>query len=411
MKKFCLIGKSLSHSMSAQIHGAFGLDYGLVELPDEECLREFLDKREYDGFNVTIPFKEQIIKYLDGLDDEARQIGAVNTVVKRGEKLFGHNTDIGGMAYALKRAKIDFSAKSVMILGSGGTSKTARHYAQKCGAKSVFTVSRQGQINYENCYDYPAEVLINTTPVGMFPDADKSPVDLTRFKNVGAVFDAVYNPLCTRLLMRAKELGLVFSNGLNMLVEQARLARDLFLGDATKENLTREVFAKLYFGRANIVLIGLGGCGKTEVGRAVAKKLNREFLDTDEMVQKKSGKSVRTIFAGYGEAEFRRLEREAVAQASCAQGAVIATGGGAPVSKENRDALKSNGVIVYIMRPLEMLELTKRPLYTNFSEVKRLFVSREPIYRSYCDAEIDNVGTVSDAADKVIIAVKNFIEN
>ena len=399
----------MPHSLSKEIHGAFGLDYSLVELADDLALCAFAKAREYDGFNVTIPYKEEIIKHLDGVDKEAAAIGAVNTVIKREGNLFGFNTDIGGMAFAFESAGIDVFGKTVMVLGSGGTSKTARRYAKKRGAKDIFTVSRSGEIDYRNCYDYPAEVLINTTPVGMAPHAGDSPVDLSRFQNLCAVFDAVYNPLNTRLLMQAKELGLTFSNGLNMLVEQARLARDMFTGTLSENSLTQKLCGKLFFERASIVLIGMAGCGKSAVGRAVAKELSRQFLDTDEIVQRKTGKSVPDIFAQLGEAEFRALERQAVKDAAEAPGAVIATGGGAPMSDENRAALNGNGVIVYITRPFENLDLTERPLYTDVLEVKRLFSAREPIYRKFCDIEIQNAGTVGDVAKKVISAVKRFV--
>ncbi|HKL93722.1 MAG TPA: shikimate dehydrogenase, partial [Clostridia bacterium] len=234
MKKYCVIGKSLSHTLSPQIHREFGLDYSAVELCDESELEAFINNLEFDGFNITIPYKQTIIKYLDKVEQTAKEIGAVNTVVNFHGKLYGYNTDLEGLRYALRQAQIELRDKAVMILGSGGASKTAQYLAKKEGAKSVTVVSRSGEANYENCYEkQDTEVIINTTPVGMMPNENAIPLDISKFENLESVYDLIYNPLRTRLIIEAKDRELRASNGLNMLVEQARLARDLFTEEST----------------------------------------------------------------------------------------------------------------------------------------------------------------------------------
>lgn len=406
MKKYCVIGKSLPHTLSPQIHSEFGLDYSAVELHDENELKAFIENLQFDGFNITIPYKQTVMKYLDEVSETAKNIGAVNTVVRVEGKLRGYNTDLEGLSYALDTAEIVIKDKCVMVLGSGGASKTAQYLAKMEGAKSVTVVSRSGEVNYENCYDrQKTQVVINTTPVGMMPCPDASPIDLAKLPNLQSVYDLVYNPPRTRLLMQAKKLGKKSSNGLCMLVEQARLARDLFTQKKSKQSLTTQVLKKLERGLCNLVLTGMAGSGKSEIGKQIAKITGRQFFDTDSMIVKSEGMSIVEIFKRYGEKHFRELETRAVGQVSKLKSAVIATGGGAPLSEQNRNSLSANGKIVLLQRRLEKLATSGRPLSTDLQQVKSLWEERQTTYRDFADVTIDNNKNIEDA----VIAIMEII--
>ncbi len=406
--RFCLIGKSLPHTLSPEIHAAFGRRaYDVVELADDEALAEFVKGRKYAGYNVTMPYKQTVIPLLDEVSPLARDIGAVNTVVDIGGKLTGDNTDAAGMKFALENAQIALKHKNVMILGSGGTSRTARYVAESEGAQSVRIASRTGPLNYENCYDLKdVDVILNTTPVGMFPQAYAKPLEISRFPNLEAVFDAVYNPLETLLVAEARALGLKAANGFDMLVEQARLAHNLFCevggGEKQPRQKSLSVCAHLVRQRRNIVLVGMAGAGKTTVGKAIAEALSREFLDTDAQIVRDEGKSVNYIFAKEGEAKFREYERAAVKKCCLEQGKVIATGGGAVLDEENRFYMRANGFVVHIVRDLDKVATIGRPLSTNSGRVRQLFESRKPLYESVADVEARNDSDIASVVESVL---------
>jgi len=403
MKKYCLIGKSLPHTMSPQIHNEFGLDYSVVELQDEKALRTFVLSKEYDGFNVTIPFKQTIMKYLDEIDKTALKIGAVNTVVKSSGKYIGFNTDIGGMDFAMSLAHIKLNQKSVMILGSGGSSKTAQYLAKREGAKEIIVVSRSGEVNYENCYNFQdTEIIINATPVGMMPHAEEMPIDVLCFQNLEAVFDSIYNPLCTRLIFEAKERNIISSNGLNMLVEQARLAHDIFTGDKTNQIRTVEIANKLQKQKQNIILIGMAGAGKSVIGRQLAQNTGREFFDTDTLIEQREGVKVNQIFNKFSEKYFRDLESDVIVEVSKKQHTVIATGGGGIMKEQNRRALNANGKIVLIIRDLELLEFRDRPLYKDFARVQQMWEERKNVYFSIADIVVENNKSLSEVVAEIM---------
>ena len=412
-----LIGDPLGHSFSPRLHAAFGTaDYELHPIP-AEALPAFFRERAFEGVNVTIPHKIAVIPLLDELHPSAEECGAVNTVVNRGGKLTGYNTDLFGMSFALAHAGISLSGRHVVILGSGGTSHTARALAKREGAASVTVVSRSGEVNYSNIAELTeTEIVINTTPVGMFPHADASPVDLTVFPRLKGVFDAVFNPLRTRLIEQAENLGVPVASGLLMLTAQAKAAGILFRGGDYSEpspasevgaeilNVWREVTAEL----TNIVLIGMPSSGKTTVGTLLAERLRRPLIDTDAETERRTGKTVPELFAEGGEENFRKEERLTVSECARGTGVIIATGGGAPMFPENRAALAGNGFVVLILRDTEKLDTTGRPLSRDLDTLKAMYNVRMPVYKAFADAEAVNNDTPSACAEFIL---EKFYEN
>lgn len=405
-KKLCVIGKKLSHTLSPQIFEKFGLQYDVVELEDEKALSDFVKKGEYDGFNVTIPYKQAVMPMLDFVSDEAKNVGAVNTVVKNDGKYFGYNTDVIGMRYGIQCAEIDLADKKVAILGTGGTSLTAKAVAEILKAKSIYKVGRQEKLNYDNITKWSdAEIIINTTPVGMYPNIFDSPVDLSKFCKLKGVFDCIYNPLSTKLVLQARALGIKASNGLGMLVEQARASKDLFLGESSSITQTQSVEASLYMDVQNIVLIGMPGCGKTTIGKTLAKVLGKPFIDTDKEVEKLSNKTITQIFEEDGEAMFRKYESEVVKKASLSLGAVIATGGGTPLNPINRELLAQNGYVVLLRRSLNRLATKGRPL-SSAENLKKMQTARMPCYEEMKDCEICANGNVNEVVNSLLEFLK-----
>ena len=406
--KYCLIGERLSHSYSAEIHRGRGLNYELKEVPRGK-LGDFI-KEGYDGFNVTIPYKKEIIPFLDGVDESAEKIGAVNTVVKTDGKYIGYNTDIEGMRYALSRKNICLTDRNVMILGSGGAACTATVLCGAEKAKSCVTVSRSGEINYENCYGLTdTEIIINATPVGMFPDIDVSPIDLSRFKNLKGVFDCIYNPFNTALILQAQKLGVPCSDGLPMLVKQAIEAQKLWGVTSDKADI-EGIINGLYLDKLNVVLVGMPSSGKTTVGKLVAEILGKKFIDTDAEIFNATGKTPAEIIETSGERSFRDIETETVNKIAIGTCAVIATGGGAVLRGENISALKANGVIFYIERDLSLLSAENRPL-SQSGGIARLFGERKALYERAADFVVENDGKKSDCADQIASIFKNLIYN
>lgn len=397
-----LIGKTLGHSYSGIIHEKFGYyGYDLVEL-EENQLEKFVKEGKYDGFNVTIPYKTAIIKYLDKLDPIASETGAVNTVVRTGGKTYGYNTDVLGMAYMLKKAGISLAGKNVVICGSGGTGKTAEYVAKKMNAAKITVVSRKGENNYSNVYSLvDTQVIINATPVGMYPYNDVSLLDLKKFSSLEAVADVIYNPLLTRLALDAKKLGIKYTGGLIMLVAQAKFAMDIFIKRRSPDELISSVYAKILKQTQNIVLVGMPGSGKTSVGKAVAKKLMKKYVDSDAAIVEKAGCPVSEIFEKYGEKHFRSLEKQMLAELGKAHGTVISTGGGAVLDAENYYSLKQNGLIYYLERPADALATRGRPLSKNKNAIAEMERVRLPLYREYADKTIENDGDFFACVKKI----------
>ena len=403
MAKFGLLGKTLKHSFSPQIHKLLGgYDYDLIE-KDETDLKDFVKSGEYDGINITIPYKKEIIKYLDAVDEKAQIIGAVNTVVKEKGKLLGYNTDWFGMEYALKKAQICLANKKVLILGSGGTSNTAKFVANHLGAREVLIVSRSGEINYQNCYEQKdAEIIINTTPVGMYPNNYESAIDLTKFARLEGVFDAIYNPDTTYLTFCASELGVKNANGLAMLVAQAKMASELFTKTTISDHLIDKAVENIKKQTRNIVLIGMAGVGKSTIANELSQKLSMPFVDTDSIIEQRENKKISDIFAQNGEEYFRKVESQVLMEVGKQTGKIIATGGGIVERKENKFYLKQNGVVFNLVGDLEKLDRKNRPLSTDIDAVKELFRRRKDKYLDFSDYTIDNNCELKHTIDKIM---------
>ena len=400
--KYGLIGERLGHSYSKLIHERISdYTYELKPLRPDEIGR-FIKEYDYKGLNVTIPYKQTVIPMLDEISPEAEKIGSVNTIVRRDNRLFGYNTDYAGFLYLANHAGISFAGRKVMILGTGGTSRTARAVAADNGSSEIVIVSRSGLVNYETVYDHgDAEIIINTTPVGMYPDSGGRILDLSRFPSLLGVLDVVYNPLRTNLILDAQGLGINACGGLPMLVQQAVAAAELFTGEKTEPGISRTVLRELYSGLQNIVLIGMPGAGKTTVGEALARKMGRNFVDIDAAAEAVENKKILEIFADSGEAYFRALEKSCIADAARDTGTVIATGGGAVLDPENMRALQRTGRVYFLDRSLELLPTDGRPLSTDKSAVRRLHDERYPLYTKYCNKLV--------SCDKAIDGIANEI--
>ncbi|MBR7110412.1 MAG: shikimate dehydrogenase [Clostridia bacterium] len=399
--KYCLIGEKLGHSYSVIIHEKRGYDYILRPI-ERNYLCDFC-KEDWDGFNITIPYKKDIMQWLDFVSDDAKEIGAVNTVKRENGKLFGYNTDLGGLKYTFDRIGVSLNNQNVLVLGSGGASKVAVALAKKEGARSVNIVSRTVDINYQNVYEKVpfATVIINTTPVGMFPNADDSPISLDGFENLIAVVDAIYNPYQTKLLIQAQRKKLKFSNGLPMLVEQGLIAEDIWSNTTHTKGETEDIINYLVQKTMNVVLFGMPSCGKTTLGRLVSHNLDREFIDTDELIKEKTGKSPATLIKESGEKVFRDIESDVIKSVAKLSGKVISLGGGGVLREENVDALRQNGIMVYVDRALELLVDDDRPI-TKQKGVQKLFAERKDIYERAKDICVTNNGNIENAMKEII---------
>lgn len=406
------IGEKLAHSFSKIIHNELcDYEYELMEIPKDE-LSDFLTKKDFKAINVTIPYKQEVIPYLNEIDDVAKEIGAVNTVVNKNGRLLGFNTDFSGMTALINKNGIDVKDKKVLILGSGGTSKTAYAVVRALKAKSVYRVSRAGKdgcITYKNAYSNhsDAEIIINTTPCGMYPSIGEAAIDISIFENLSGVVDAVYNPLKSALIVEAEKRGIKACGGLYMLVYQAAAAAEHFIGEKISVSKIDKVYERLLKDKQNLVLIGMPGCGKSTIGKKLAALLNKEFIDTDSLIVDKAGCPIPQIFKQQGEKKFRDIESLVLKEASALQGKIIATGGGAVLRKENVDILKENGIIVFIDRPLEFLVTTDdRPLSNNREKLERLFNER---YSIYCDSADITVKAVQKIEQNVEVIKEEFL--
>jgi shikimate dehydrogenase len=406
--QYALIGEKLGHSFSKQIHeSVFGYSYELCELNKDE-LDAFFEKKDFLGINVTIPYKQAVIKYLDEIDQSAKKIGAVNTIVNRGGRLVGYNTDFFGMKSAFLAHCVDLTGLTVLILGTGGTSLTAKAVCEDMGAEVIKRVSRNPKSDDEISYTqaktdfFDADVIINTTPLGMYPNSNACAVDLNDFPFVQAVLDAVYNPINTLFVVNAKERGINAFSGLFMLVAQAVKAGELFLDKVLPQECVVEEYNRILKQKQNVVLLGMPSSGKTTVGKALSQIMGREFIDTDDEIIKKAGMSIPEIFATKGESAFRDIETDVIKEVSTQNGKVISLGGGAVLREENVLTLKQNGVLVYLNRPFEMLTPTAdRPLSSDFDTLKKRFDQRTPIYEAVCDVTVFNDGDILDTVNCV----------
>lgn len=405
--RYGLIGTPLGHSHSPFVHAVFGYPYELIPVEKEE-LKAFIAERNFDGISVTIPHKTAVIPFLDRLDETAKECGSVNVVTNDGGRLAGYNTDIFGMAYAMRAAGIGVTGKRLLILGTGGTSLTAQALARRENAASVTVVSRSGEVNYRNAYEYTeTQVIINTTPVGMYPSNGAAPLDVARFPRLEGVFDAVYNPVKTRLILESEERNIKAAGGIAMLAAQAKRAAEIFTGLSFDDDYITDIQSRLLEKLNNIVLIGMPGSGKTSVGRIIAERTGRTFIDTDAEAERAENLTVPEMFAQKGESFFREAEKKAIAEATKGQGAVIAVGGGAVLDRENRRNMRQNGICVRLLRDLDALPTDNRPLSADRDALRKMAEERESYYASCADLSVINDCPERAALEIIARVLKN----
>lgn len=401
-----LIAEKLSHSYSPLIHSKFNkYSYDLKELPPNELVT-FMTKKDFDGLNVTIPYKIDVIPYLDKLSDEAKKIGSVNTVTNVNGFLTGYNTDLYGFLYLIKSNNIDFKNKKVLILGNGGASKTVQAAVDILGVKEAVVIKRQDN-RPEILYEYSDfEIIINTTPVGMYPKTGISPVDLNQFNSCTAVVDLIYNPAKTQILLDAEKRGIKAVNGLEMLVAQAKKACEIFTNQEISDSVISEISIEIENNTKNIVLIGMPGSGKTTIGKHLANKLSRTYFDTDEEIER-TGTNIQDVITNCGELKFRELEHEVASKILNKSSCVISTGGGLVTYEPNIELLKQNSIVFFINRSVEKLATNGRPLSAGgLEKLKELYNKRIDIYKQTCDFQIENNSDIENAINQILNKLK-----
>ena len=397
-----LLGRKLGHSYSPQIHRHLGAySYALFE-KEPEKLEAFLRNGDFTGINETIPYKKDVIPYLDELSPTARKMGSVNTVVRRADgTLFGHNTDYFGFTALVKHSGIPVEGKKVLVLGSGGTSNMAVTALKDLGAQPI-VISRSGENNYHNLHLHTdASVIVNATPVGMYPNTGVSPIDLKQFSHLEGVLDVVYNPARTQLLLDAEDLGIPCENGLWMLVAQAKEASEYFTGTSLPDTCIEKIHRILTHQMKNIILIGMPGCGKTTIGTLLAKKLGRTVVDADEKIVELAGKSIPEIFTQDGEEAFRATETAALEALGKQSARVISTGGGCVTRQRNYPLLHQNGYLVWLERDLTLLPTDGRPL-SQSTALTDMYKVRKPMYEAFADIRVENSGAPEDTVREIL---------
>lgn len=401
-----LVGGKLGHSFSKPIHEKLAdYTYDLIPLTEEE-FHEFFRKKEFDAVNVTIPYKEKVMQYCDVIDEKARAIHAVNTIVNRDGKLYATNTDFAGLKQMIQHNGVEICGKVCCILGTGGTSKTAEAVLHDMGAEKIYIAGRNKTapvISYEDLEKYQEiQVFVNATSVGMYPNNEECLIDLKKFPNVEAVVDVIYNPLKTRICQQAEAMGLRAVNGLEMLVAQAKYAVEFFLDTEIADSETDRIVAEMKKDMMNLVLIGMPGCGKSTIGKKTAKEIGKKFVDLDKEIEKEAKMTIPEIFEKYGEERFRQIEKEVCARIAKEHGQVISCGGGIIKHPENMENLRQNGVVFHIRRNVNALSVGgDRPLSTSRGKLREMERERMPLYQKYSDVEIQNNAIFKLAVQKV----------
>ncbi len=406
--EYGLIGEKLGHSFSKEIHNQLcDYDYVIKEISKDD-IPSFMANKDFKGINVTIPYKQTVIPFLDEISAKVRKIGAVNTIVNRDGKLYGYNTDYYGFNYMLSRTDIDVNGKTVALLGTGGAAKMARVALKDNGAKEVIVVSRNGDINYQTIKSRKdIQVIINATPMGMYPNNGDCLIDFNDFPNVEGVADMVYNPSVTEFIFRAREKGIKTVNGLSMLVAQAKLAAELFTGNEILDSQTEKTIFAVRKQTLNVTFVGMPASGKTTIGKELARLLDREFVDTDVIFESKychAGKYIEE----HGEQAFRDKEQQVLADLLKESRKVISTGGGGILRKINRKNIKANSIVVWIKRDIENLSTDGRPLSKGADALKKLYAERAPLYAELSDITVENNGEIQIAVNEVIERLKGF---
>ena len=401
-----LLGRNLSHSYSPQIHSAFAdYDYCLMEIEPDK-LESFMRNADFSGINVTIPYKKAVLPYCDELTPQAKRLGAVNTIVKKPDgTLWGHNTDYFGFLEMVKRSALNVQGKKALVLGSGGAGVTASAVLTDLGA-TVITISRNGDHNYNNLHLHQdASIIVNATPVGMYPNNGTAPISLSVFPRLEGVLDLIYNPFKTELLLEAEEKGLVTLNGLYMLVAQAKESAEYFSGTTISNEKIKDVYCSLKLQMENIILIGMPGSGKSTIGAMVAKALGRQFIDTDQLIVERVKMSIPDYMEKYGLERFRQEESSIIRDISKQSGLIIATGGGCVTQEENYRPLHQNGTVIWIDRPIRDLPIEGRPL-SIAANLDEMYAVRSPLYSHFADLQIKNNTMPEMAVETILKALK-----
>lgn len=407
MPRCGLLGEHLSHSYSPQIHALMGsYEYKLYEKSLEE-VEDFIKNGEWDAINVTIPYKKVAAALCDCLSDTAAALGSTNTLVRKDGKIYGYNTDYSGFMSMVKKSGADVKGKKVLVLGSGGASVTVCAVLRSLGA-NVIVISRSGENNYNNLDRHSdASVIVNTTPVGMYPKNGSAAVDLTQFKSCKAVLDLIYNPIRTELLLQAERLNIPCINGLHMLVAQAKEASELFCGNSLADGIVDSIENKLKIELGNIILIGMPGCGKTEISKRLSEALARPVIDADDEIVRKAGKPIPEIFASDGEIGFRSIETAVLSDIGKLSGNIISTGGGCVTVPENYPLLHQNGIIIWLKRSISRLPTDGRPL-SKSNDLNKMYSIRKPMYEWFADIVIDNNGSYDSTIEAIISALNSY---
>lgn len=411
--KYGLLGETLGHSYSKEIHEQLAdYTYDLIPVANAD-FPAFMERRDFQAINVTIPYKEKVIPYLTDMDERAKSIQAVNTIVNRNGKLYGYNTDFDGFLYTLKRHQIDVAQKKVVVLGYGGASKAVLAVLNDLKAGSIVIVNRtpyDETISYEECYRTctDAEIIINTTSVGMYPKMNASPLHLAAFQKCEAVIDVIYNPLKTKLLIEAEQFKMKAVNGLEMLVAQAKYAVEHFQNIKIDDSRIDEIYRSIHQRICNLVLIGMPSVGKTTVGKQLSDALHRPFIDLDQKLVEAVGMSIPDYFQAYGERAFRDHESEVCQQYGCQNNQIIATGGGVVLRPENIQALQANGLLIWLRRPLsKLISDETRPLSSSPQAIEKLYRERLPLYEKAADFIVDNDRSPDHALHQIVKTLKN----
>lgn len=420
--KYGLIGEHLGHSFSkqiqtriAEIENVKDYDYQLVEL-DKEEFKEFMEKKDFKGINITIPYKKDVIPYLDEMDESAKAIGAVNTIINVDGKLKGYNTDFGGFLYMVKAHNVHMEGKKVLIIGNGGACAAVKAVCKHENAKDIVIVSRsanRGAISYNEMYTshLDADIVVNTSPVGMFPNIVNAPIDVSWFHKLECVLDVVYNPILTRLCFEAQEADIKRVIGLEMLIAQAKYAFEIFENMSFDDSIIDEIKKEMLKDRCNIVLIGMPSAGKTTIGKMLEEKLGKEFFDLDDMIIAKAGKSIPEIFQESGETGFRAIETEVAIEASKMNNKIIATGGGVVKHKVNMDFLRLNGITIFIDRDIDKLISSdpNRPLSSSKQALQQMYKERYPLYQKYATYVAVNNANIDETVDDIVNAYHSIL--
>jgi shikimate dehydrogenase len=411
--EYGLIGEKLGHSFSKIIHEMIAdYTYELKEIKKDD-FDLFMKSRDFKCINVTIPYKKDVIPYLDFISEEAKKIGAVNTIINKNGKLYGYNTDYYGLKLLIQKQNIDLSDKTVLVLGTGGTSLTTKAVLKDLGARKILQASRKKEecyISYSEIYDYDINYIVNTTPIGMYPNNDGKLIDIKRFKNLSGLVDVIYNPLNTNLVLDGKKLGIKANGGLYMLIAQAVYAIKLFKDVEISDSVIDDVYHKLLMEKQNIVFIGMPSSGKTTIGKIISKRLNKEFFDSDDEIEKKINTNIFDYIRSNGEESFRKVEADVIKDLSKKNGCVISTGGGVILNENNINNLKQNGIIIFIDRNLELLTPTNdRPLTSTMDALKKKYDERIDLYEKYKDIKVKNNKTIDEVIESILEVYNNEI--